>query len=166
MKTKVKFKSDGLTLSGILHVPDDLAPGERSAAFVVMHGFGGYKDGPEHVAQGKILCEWGYVTLRFDFRGCGESEGERGRLIIEEEVRDAIAAAEFWDLMKQPMQSVSASMETVWELPWHFRPVQINGSRPSSVLGVSEMAHVHSGACIQSPEPFGPFLIDWTRQNK
>jgi len=95
METKVTFKSDELTLSGVLHVPDDLAPDEKRAAFIVMHGFGGYKDGPEHQAQARILCEWGYVALRFDFRGCGESEGERGRLIVEEEVRDAIAAFEF-----------------------------------------------------------------------
>jgi len=95
METKVKFRSDELTLSGVLHVPDDLAPGETRAAFAILHGFGGYKDGPEHQAQARILCEWGYVALRFDFRGCGESEGERGRLIVEEEVRDAIAAVEF-----------------------------------------------------------------------
>jgi dipeptidyl aminopeptidase/acylaminoacyl peptidase len=94
METKVKFKSDGLTLSGVLHVPDDLAPGEKRAAFVILHGFGGYKDGPEHQAQARIMCEWGYVALRFDMRGCGESEGERGRLIVEEEVRDSIAAFE------------------------------------------------------------------------
>jgi len=95
METKVTFKSDELTLSGILHVPDDLASDEKRPAFIVMHGFGGYKDGPEHQAQARILCEWGYVALRFDFRGCGESEGERGRLIVEQEIRDAIAALEF-----------------------------------------------------------------------
>lgn len=31
----------------------------------------------------------GYVALRFDYRGCGESEGERGRVIPMEEVSDA-----------------------------------------------------------------------------
>jgi len=95
METQVTFKSDELTLSGVLHVPDDLATDEKRAAFVILHGFGGYKDGPEHQAQARILCEWGYVAFRIDMRGCGESEGERGRLIIEEEVRDAIAALEF-----------------------------------------------------------------------
>jgi len=29
----------------------------------------------------------GYVTLRFDMRGCGESEGERGRVICLEQSR-------------------------------------------------------------------------------
>lgn len=95
METKVTFQSDGLTLSGVVHVPDDLKPGEKRAAFIILHGFGGYKDGPEHVAQANIICKWGYVAFRIDLRGCGESEGERGRLIIDEEVRDAISAFEF-----------------------------------------------------------------------
>ena len=94
-ETNVEFTSDGLRLSGVLHLPDRPAPGGQRPAFVVMHGFGGYKDGPEHQAQARILCDWGYAALRIDFRGCGESEGERGRLIVEEEVRDAIAAVNF-----------------------------------------------------------------------
>ena len=32
------------------------------------------------------------MTLRFDFRGCGDSEGERGRVIPAEEIADARAA--------------------------------------------------------------------------
>lgn len=95
METKINFQSDGLNLSGILHVPDDLAPGEKRAAFAILHGFGGSKDVIEHERQARWMCEWGYVSLRFDMRGCGESMGERGRLIIEEQVRDAIAALEF-----------------------------------------------------------------------
>lgn len=35
----VTFPSDGLRLSGALHVPDDLRPGERRGAIVMMHGF-------------------------------------------------------------------------------------------------------------------------------
>jgi fermentation-respiration switch protein FrsA (DUF1100 family) len=95
METKVDFHSDGLRLSGILHVPDDLAKGERRAAFAILHGFGGSKDVGEHRRQAEHMTEWGYVALRFDMRGCGESEGQRGNLLFEEQVRDAIAALEF-----------------------------------------------------------------------
>jgi pimeloyl-ACP methyl ester carboxylesterase len=35
-----------------------------------------------------MLAGLGYAALRFDFRGCGESEGERGRVICHEQVRD------------------------------------------------------------------------------
>ena len=34
------------------------------------------------------LAQWGYVTLRIDFRGCGESEGEHGRIICLDQVAD------------------------------------------------------------------------------
>jgi alpha-beta hydrolase superfamily lysophospholipase len=37
----------------------------------------------------------GYVAFRFDFRGCGQSEGERGRIICLEEVEDARNALSF-----------------------------------------------------------------------
>jgi len=64
------------------------APGERRPAIIMMHGFGANKNGgPEWVC--KQFEAWGYVALRFDYRGCGESEGERGRVIPLEEVSDA-----------------------------------------------------------------------------
>jgi alpha-beta hydrolase superfamily lysophospholipase len=37
----------------------------------------------------------GYVTLRFDMRGCGESEGQRGKVICLEQVQDTQAAIDF-----------------------------------------------------------------------
>jgi len=43
---------------------------------------------------GAMLGELGYVTLRFDMPGCGESEGEKGRLICLEQVgatREAVS---------------------------------------------------------------------------
>lgn len=95
MQTKIEFQSEGLTLSGILHVPDNLPQGEKRAGFVILHGFGGSKDVTEHMRQAEIMCEWGYVALRFDMRGCGESEGKRGHLLFEEQIRDAIAALEY-----------------------------------------------------------------------
>jgi pimeloyl-ACP methyl ester carboxylesterase len=88
LQDHVTLPSDGLKLSGIVHVPDALAPGERRPAIIMMHGFGANKNGgPEWVC--KQFEAWGYVALRFDYRGCGESEGERGRVIPLEEVSDA-----------------------------------------------------------------------------
>jgi pimeloyl-ACP methyl ester carboxylesterase len=87
----VTFPSDGLNLSGALHLPDDYRAGERRAAIVMMHGFGANKNGgPAAICQ--KFAEWGYVALRFDFRGCGDSAGARGRVIPAEEVADARSA--------------------------------------------------------------------------
>ena len=88
MTTPVSFLSDGLKLSGLLHIPQDLQPGERRPAFIVMHGFGGSNQGGQGAWAAKALASWGYVCLQFEFRGCGDSEGERGRIICLEQVAD------------------------------------------------------------------------------
>jgi len=89
MEEKITFQSDGLKLSAIIRTPDDLRPGERRPAFIVLHGFGGNKDGQGQMVVAKQFSQWGYVTLRMDFRGCGESEGEHGRIICLDQVADA-----------------------------------------------------------------------------
>ena len=81
---KITFRSDGITLHGILHVPDDLEPGERRPAFLVLHGFGGNKTSDNCLLPCRMLTGLGYVTMRFDMRGCGESGGEFGRIICLE----------------------------------------------------------------------------------
>ena len=88
MLETVTFASDGLNLSGVVHVPDDYRPGERRPAIIMMHGFGANKNGgPDWVCR--QFAAWGYVALRFDYRGCGDSDGERGRVVPVEEVADA-----------------------------------------------------------------------------
>ncbi|MGE0254511.1 MAG: alpha/beta hydrolase [Alphaproteobacteria bacterium] len=88
MQTPISFTSDGLRLAGILHRPDDAGGDARRPAFLVLHGFGTNKDGGTSVAVAHLLEEWGYVALRFDMRGCGDSEGEFGRVICLEQVED------------------------------------------------------------------------------
>jgi len=95
MAERVTIMSEGLKLAGVLHVPQGLAAGERRPAFLVLHGFGGNKEGEQGVWATKTLLQWGYVCLQIDFRGCGESEGERGRIVPQEEVIDAQNAISF-----------------------------------------------------------------------
>jgi len=95
MQARVTFSSDGLKLSGIVHIPADLRPGERRPAFLVLHGFGGNKEGRGSIVIAEQLAQWGYVTMRFDFRGCGESEGERGRILCLDQVADTSNAVTY-----------------------------------------------------------------------
>ncbi len=94
-QVQVSFLSDGLKLSGIVHSPPDLQPGERRPAFLVLHGFGGNKEGRGSIVIADQLAEWGYITIRFDFRGCGESEGVRGRILCLEQVADTSNAVSY-----------------------------------------------------------------------
>jgi dipeptidyl aminopeptidase/acylaminoacyl peptidase len=100
MGRSVRFQSDGLTLAGIIETPPGLKPGERRPAFLVLHGFGSNKSSSNVKLPMQMLNALGYVTMGFDMRGCGESEGERGNLICLEQVADTSSAARF--IREQP----------------------------------------------------------------
>src|SRR5215470_13607217 len=96
----VIIPSAGLRLAGTVRVPDGVRGGERRAAFMVLHGFGSNHGSSNVLQPSKVLNDLGYVVLRFDMRGCGESEGEFGRVICLEQVEDTRNALTF--LAKHP----------------------------------------------------------------
>lgn len=87
-KEAVTFMSDGLKLSGEVTIPDNHRDGEKRPAILVLHGFGSNKTSGNVQLPCKFLSELGYITLGFDMRGCGESEGTRAHLICLEQVED------------------------------------------------------------------------------
>ena len=95
MEERVQWKSADLSISGVVEFPDGMKRGERGAAILVLHGFGSNKDSPMVRTVTRMFTSLGYVALRFDMRGCGESEGERGRVICLEQVDDTKSAFEF-----------------------------------------------------------------------
>ena len=92
MEDAIGFTSDGLALKGFLHQPD--GAGKRPG-LVLCHGFGGSCRGAGHPELAKALEQAGYAALRFDFRGCGQSEGRRGDVIVDEEIADLTHAIDF-----------------------------------------------------------------------
>ena len=92
MEEKVTFDSDGLALAGTVRRPAGMKAGDKRPAIVIMLGFGGHQDGPQQRWSSRQYAEWGYMTLCFDFRGCGDSEGERGHVTPAIETADARAA--------------------------------------------------------------------------
>ncbi|MCX8205301.1 MAG: alpha/beta hydrolase [Candidatus Nezhaarchaeota archaeon] len=104
MEQKVAFRSDGLLLEGILHVP----PGARgrAPAVAVCHPHPLY-GGSMHNAVIKELCRSlemaGLVALRFNFRGVGASEGSYDSGVGERS--DVRAALDFLQSVDTPSPS-------------------------------------------------------------
>ena len=89
---RISFKSEGLNLAGAIRVPNGVEMGERRPAFIVLHGFGSTMNAGNVLAPCAMFEKLGYVTMRFDMPGCGESEGERGLLLCPEQVKATSAA--------------------------------------------------------------------------
>src|SRR5579875_3479083 len=87
-ETSVHFLSSGLRLSGVFRVPDGIGPDERRPAFIVLHGFGSNKNAGNVLRPCAFIEELGYITFRFDMRGCSESEGERARDLSLDQIAD------------------------------------------------------------------------------
>ena len=96
IEENVEFISNGLKLQGVIGLPSDLKAGEQRPAMVVLHGFGSTKNAQNVLGPVKELGAMGYITLRFDMQGCGESEGRRGHLICLEQVQNTKDA---WTLL-------------------------------------------------------------------
>jgi dipeptidyl aminopeptidase/acylaminoacyl peptidase len=92
---RVIIPSDGLELAGYVGIPEGLAPDERRPAFIVLHGFGSNMNAGNVTQPCAMFQKLGYATLRFDMRGCGDSGGEKGRLICLDQVSDTSNALSF-----------------------------------------------------------------------
>src|SRR6476620_7505613 len=93
MKERVTFKSGDLNIVGEFSASDGST--KQKPAIIVMHGFGGHRDGPQQRWSQSFYTSLGYAVLRFDFQGCGESGGERGWVLPFRQVDDAISALDF-----------------------------------------------------------------------
>src|ERR1700716_3492654 len=92
---RISFTSNGLTIAGAVRVPAGVAARERRPAFMVLHGFGSNMNSTNVLEPCAMFEKLGYVTLRFDMPGCGESEGEKGRLICLDQVAATSEALSF-----------------------------------------------------------------------
>ena len=102
----ISFTSQGLTLAGVLRWPTGFKAGERRPALVVLHGFGSNKGAENVLGPCAEIEAMGYITLRFDMPGCGDSEGPRGHLICMEQVQATLDAVTF--MMGEPSVQTDA----------------------------------------------------------
>ncbi|HLV00370.1 MAG TPA: alpha/beta fold hydrolase [Acidobacteriota bacterium] len=91
---RVQFENRrGQKIAGILHTPE----GETRAGIVLSHCFTCSKDYKILVWLGRALAARGFLVLRFDFAGLGESEGDFGQTTLSDDVDD-IETAVLWML--------------------------------------------------------------------
>lgn len=95
MEKYVGFEVAGKTLRGILHLPE--AGSGRYPAIVLCHGFTGNKIGLHRifVKAARHFQQAGYAVLRFDFSGCGDSDGDHFQITINDQVAETLAALEY-----------------------------------------------------------------------
>jgi len=94
MEQFAQFTVSGQRVYGMLHVPDGEAPGGGWPCVVMLHGFTGNRIEPHRLFPllSRFLSARGVASLRFDFRGSGESEGDFSEMTVTREVEDVEAA--------------------------------------------------------------------------
>ena len=99
-ETIVTFENEGMTLVCSLTIPrtNHLCP-----IVITMNGFGGDRNDIEIPGTGepffkrfaRILAEQGIASLRLDFRGSGDSDGEYQMTHFSSQISDALAAVDY-----------------------------------------------------------------------
>ncbi|MEN8905273.1 MAG: alpha/beta hydrolase [Clostridiales bacterium] len=87
MEKKIEFYSEGCLIKGLLYLSDSYSENEKYPLVILCHGFAGFKELflPDFA---KNFIQHGFAVLTFDYRGFGESEGEKGKIVPEYQVRD------------------------------------------------------------------------------
>jgi len=101
LESDVDFQNFGQTIRGILTVPAEKS--SLSPAIMIFHGFTGQKNemdvaGTEETMFGmtaRILAENGIISLRIDFRGSGDSDGNWEDTTFNGQISDAIAGIDY-----------------------------------------------------------------------
>lgn len=89
MQKPVEITSNGLTLRGMLHIPEGKL--KNIPMVCIFHGFTGDKMEPHFifVKLSRMLEAHGIASVRFDFGGSGESDGDFANMTISKELEDA-----------------------------------------------------------------------------
>ena len=81
-------------LKALIQKPE-LQQGEKCPMVIFCHGFSGTKDGPLFELVADSLQAHGIASIRFDFNGHGESEGEFKDMTVPNEIEDAKKVVEY-----------------------------------------------------------------------
>ena len=80
----LEILSDDLKLQGVLTTPES----DSWPLVILCHGFLSHKDSSKYRQLAKVFAQESIATVRFDFRGCGDSEGLLSESSISRRWRD------------------------------------------------------------------------------
>ena len=92
---EITIERDGLRLHGLLEGTDIL---ENDTVAILMHGFKGdlgYDETKILPTLARVLNQAGLATLRFDFAGCGKSNGRLENMTVLGELLDGMKVIDF-----------------------------------------------------------------------
>lgn len=90
MERRIEFKVNNITLRGSLYIPSGKGP---FPAVIFFHGNGG--KGEKYFEAAKLFPQKGIMSLAFNFRGCGISDGDYSIQTHEDVFEDAKRAIKF-----------------------------------------------------------------------
>ncbi len=169
MQQKVKFKNKNReSLAGVLHVPN----AEKPPAIVMASGFSSDKNESGLFSKtAQSLCSNGFLVLRFDFSGSGESEGNFVETTISKEAGDLESAIEFiktQNIKKEKIGLIGSSLGGVicfLSCSLEIKAIAIN-STPlnlkeafASALGKNEIKKLESHGTLQLSEDWGNHIM-------
>ena len=94
------YYSEGDRISAVLYLPADASEQNPVPGVALCHGFTGIKELilPDY---GRGFARAGIAALAFDYRGFGESEGSRGRLVARRQIEDIHNSVTFLETLAE-----------------------------------------------------------------
>ncbi|MBI1352015.1 MAG: alpha/beta fold hydrolase [Actinomycetales bacterium] len=94
IENKTTFYSEGAKLQASYYYPDGFQPDEPHPVLIVNSGYQGFRDFyPKMFAE--LYTRRGYVCFGFDYRGMADSEGAKGKVLLDEQIQDVRNAVTF-----------------------------------------------------------------------
>ena len=171
---------DGQKLALVLHLT------ERTPApcVVACHGLGASKDSEKYLLLGREFPKDDLALARFDFRGCGESDGVYAETTVESRVRDLECVLDFlaehpalngrFGLLGSSMGGYVAlfvaarrSLPVVtWDAPATLRGLTRSDSQDLAGLGSAFFEELRAGQFAETPPGVRGCLIIQAEQDE
>lgn len=94
IEKKTSFYSEGDKLQASFYLPDDHQTAEPTPVLIVNSGYQGFNEFyPKMFAE--FYTRRGFVCFGFDYRGMADSEGEKGTVLLSQQIEDVRNAVTF-----------------------------------------------------------------------